>query len=234
MVGGAYAFSWYTGIERHTKDLDVFIRERHLKQALDAFERAGYATEITSTAWLAKAFCRDAFVDIIFSSGNGFAQVDDTWFEHAVEAQVFDVDALLCPPEEMVWQKSFVMERERYDGADVAHLIRACGSQLDWHRLIARFSDYWRVLFSHLVLFGFIYPSDTDLVPSWVIAELQSRLTTELSEAPQEEKVCRGTLISRAQYLIDVEQWGYRDARLSPEVNMSKREVADWTAQMEE
>jgi hypothetical protein len=27
--------------------------------------------------------------------------------------------------EEMVWQKAFIMERERFDGADVVHLIQA-------------------------------------------------------------------------------------------------------------
>ena len=26
--------------------------------------------------------------------------------------------------EESLWQKAFIMERERYDGADVAHLLR--------------------------------------------------------------------------------------------------------------
>ena len=34
--------------------------------------------------------------------------------------------------EETLWSKAFVMERERYDGADVAHLILAHGERLDW------------------------------------------------------------------------------------------------------
>ena len=51
------------------------------------------------------------------------------------------------------------MERERYDGADVAHIILAYGDRMDWRRLIDRFGRYWRVLLSHLVLYGFIYPS---------------------------------------------------------------------------
>ena len=44
---------------------------------------------------------------------------------------------LLAPPEEMIWSKAFVCERERYDGADVNHLLRACGRQMDWQRLLA-------------------------------------------------------------------------------------------------
>ena len=37
LVGGAYAFARYTGIERHTKDFDVFVRPRDFDRALDAF-----------------------------------------------------------------------------------------------------------------------------------------------------------------------------------------------------
>ncbi len=58
----------------------------------------------------------------------------------------------------MIWSKAFIMERERYDGADIAHLILACGRDLDWRRLLGRFGRRWRVLLSHLVLFGFVYP----------------------------------------------------------------------------
>jgi hypothetical protein len=31
-----------------------------------------------------------------------------------------------------------VMERERYDGADIAHLIRAAVHQRDWSRVLPR------------------------------------------------------------------------------------------------
>ena len=31
LVGGAYAFARYTGIERHTKDFDVFVRAARLR-----------------------------------------------------------------------------------------------------------------------------------------------------------------------------------------------------------
>jgi hypothetical protein len=42
-------------------------------------------------------------------------------------------------PEEMIWMKAFIQERERYDGADIAHLIRSCVEALDWRHLRARF-----------------------------------------------------------------------------------------------
>ena len=50
---------------------------------------------------------------------------------------------------------------------------------------------------------------------------------------PRATRVCRGPLLSRAQYLIDIEQWGYADARLGPNGFMSDDEVAHWTAAIE-
>jgi hypothetical protein len=42
--------------------------------------------------------------------------------------------------------------------------------------------------------------------------------------------VCQGTLVSRAQYLVDVAQWDYADPRLAPEGNMTHAERERWTA----
>jgi hypothetical protein len=36
--------------------------------------------------------------------------------------------------------------------------------------------------------------------------------------------------LSRAQYRIDIEEWGYADARVGPRGVMSEAEVAHWTA----
>ena len=71
----------------------------------------------------------------------------------------------IAPAEETIWSKAFVMERERFDGADVAHLILGHGDKLDWQRLLERFGPHWRVLLAHLVLFGFIFPSARSRVP---------------------------------------------------------------------
>ena len=73
LVGGAYAFERYTGIARHTKDLDIFVREADRYAVLQTFADAGYHTELTFPHWLGKAFCSGAFVDVIFGSGNGIA-----------------------------------------------------------------------------------------------------------------------------------------------------------------
>ncbi|QEH38780.1 hypothetical protein OJF2_73860 [Aquisphaera giovannonii] len=232
LVGGAYALTKHAGIERHTKDLDVFIRRADRDPMLRALEAAGYQTEATFPHWLAKAYEDDAFIDLIYSSGNGVSEVDDEWFAHAADGEVMGVPVKLCPAEEMIWSKAFIQERERFDGADVAHLIRSRGRGLDWERLLRRFGDKWRILFGHLVTFGFIYPAERDCIPPWVLKRLAARLSEELECQPPPEpaKVCFGTLLSREQYLPDIGLWGYRDARLEPIGSMSPEAVAHWTA----
>jgi hypothetical protein len=230
LVGGAYAFARYTGIERHTKDFDIFIRREDFDRIREAEAVAGYKTELTFPHWLGKTFHGDDFVDLIFSAGNGVAAVDDRWFEHAVDAVVIGMDVKLIPAEEMIWSKGLIMERERFDGADVAHVIKAVGPQLDWRRLIDRYAQNWRALFAHLVLFGFIYPSHRSNVPKWVMEELTGRLRQEVESPDSGDKVCNGTIISRQQYLKDIEEWGYADARLQPRGNMSAQDIAHWTA----
>jgi hypothetical protein len=233
LVGGAYAYARYTGIERHTKDFDVFIRREDFPKAKKIFEAAGYESELSFPHWLGKAVKGDDFIDLIFSAGNGVAAVDELWFDYAVDSVVFDLDVKLIPAEEMIWSKGLIMERERFDGADVAHVLLATGDRLDWRRLIDRYGQYWRGLYAHLVLFGFIYPSKRSQVPAWVMEELGERVAEETRRPDAKEKICYGTILSRQQYLTDVNQWGYKDARLRPLGNLTPEEIARWTTGIE-
>ena len=203
LVGGSHAFLEYTGIIRNTKDFDLFLRRTDMDRALDARRAAGYRTALTFPHWLGKAWQQDDFVDLVFNSGNGICTVDDDWFEHSVETQVLGMPVKIVPCEELLWQKSFVMERERFDGADLMHILRARGAELDWHRLSDRFGPRWPLLYSYLVLFTLSIPV------KW--------------------RVCQGTLVSRAQYLIDIGQYGYADARLVPRGGMSAEDAIVWT-----
>ena len=230
MVGGTYAFQYYAGIARTTKDFDIFVRPQAIQRVLDVLTRAGFKTEIAFSHWLAKAHHGDRFIDVIFSSGNGVAVVDDEWFAHAVDEEVLGTPVKLCPVEEMIWSKSMIMERERYDGADVAHLLRHCSGLINWERLLRRFAANWRILLSHLIMFGFIYPGERALVPSSVMRELVNRLLAEFDVPTRDSKVCQGTLLSRGQYLVDIDEWGYEDPRIQPRGAMTEEQIAEWTA----
>ena len=236
LVGGAYAYARYTGIVRHTKDFDVFIHPRDFERTLDAFARGGCQVQRNFPHWLGKAWCGDDFVDVIFSSGNGVARVDSRWFEHAIDEEVLGMQVKLCPAEEMIWSKSFIMERERFDGADVAHLLHCRANELDWTRLVGRFGEHGRVLLAHLILFGYIYPDDAERIPRQALDTLCEQVKFDLEKAErrdpaQEKRLCRGPILSRGQYLTDIEEWGYHDARLEPLGRMTEEEVEIWTAE---
>ncbi|HEY0776665.1 MAG TPA: hypothetical protein VGD56_01745 [Gemmatirosa sp.] len=230
LVGGAYAFTPVTGIPRSTKDFDLFVAEDDIHRALDVLDAAGFRAELTFPHWLGKAFWGKEFVDLIFGSGNGVAPVDAEWFEHAPCRRVLGMDVQVAPAEEMLWSKSFVMERERYDGGDVVHLLRARVEQLDWRRVLDRFGDNWRVLLTNLILFGFVYPGERTRIPRWVMDDLLARVGAELDADADVGRLCRGTMLSRQQYLPDVTEWGYTDGRLAPFGHMTPEQVADWTA----
>jgi hypothetical protein len=220
MVGGAYALKTHTGIWRDTKDLDLFLRKDRVHEALAVLARAGYRTEFTDPLWIAKAYGDPYFIDLIFSSGNGLAEVDAQWRERALTAEVLGLEALIVPAEEMIWQKAFIQERERFDGADIHHLLRCKGAQLDWPHLMKRFAPHWQLLFVHLITFRFAFPSEKEQVPAWVMRELTARLAALEDEPAAKERICRGTLLSRQQYLYETNVEGFEDAR--------EREVKDW------
>jgi predicted nucleotidyltransferase len=228
LVGGSHAFLEYTGIVRTTKDFDLFLRQADMGRAMEALDAAGYRTELTFPHWLGKARQHDDHVDLVFNSGNGICQVDDGWFDHAVETQVLGMPVKIVPVEELIWQKAFVMERERFDGADIMHILRTSGASLDWDRLLERFGDQWPLLYTYLIFFHFVYPGEVHTVPASVVDELSRRLAV-LRDAPPSDRVCHGTLVSRAQYLLDIGQYGYADARLAPRGKMSPEDAIFWT-----
>lgn len=219
---------------RRTKDLDLFVKPEVVALVLETFAVAGFRSELVYPHWLGKIHSGEDFVDIIFNSGNGLCRVDDEWFQRALSGVVLEMPVQLCPLEETIWQKSFIMERHRYDGADVAHLLRAGGTRLDWQRLLRRFGDHWRVLFSHLVLYGFIYPADEAFIPAWVREELMLRYQREAGHALASNRLCGGTFLSSLEYRGDLEQEGFSDARLHPNGNMSPEELSHWMASFDQ
>src|SRR6266705_7059077 len=232
LIAGADALRFYTGVSRQTKDFDLHLRPAHVDAALDRFARAGYKTAKIFPHWLAKAKCGRDCVDLIFRAGNGLCDVDDSWFDRAHDDELLGMPVKLCAPEEMIWMKAYIMERERFDGADIAHILRCCVAEIDWEHLVRRFGPDWRVLLSHLVLFGYIYPGERARIPAAIVEDLLTRLRSEARTAGL-ERLCRGTLLSRQQYLVDVREWGFRDARLEERVQMNEKDIADWTDAIE-
>jgi hypothetical protein len=232
LVGGAYALAHYTHVPYETKDLDLFLRRVDFDRARRVLEDEGYRAGVVFPHFLGKVQDGAMFVDLIFGSGNGVVSVDDRWFERASPGTTLGLPVRFCSAEDILWSKAFIMERERFDGGDVAHLLLATAGRLDWTYLIERFGPNWRVLLAHLVLFGFIYPGRRSLVPAGVMEGLLDRLRHDPDEPA--DRLCRGGVLSRRQYLLDLNELGMRDARLVPDGTMTREEIDTWTEAADE
>jgi hypothetical protein len=209
-VSGGFAFHHHTGIWRTTKDLDLVLPPRAVAGAFGVLVEEGFETYVQDPVWLAKARRRDYFVDLITGVGNATLTVDQTWIDRAVEDVILDIRCKVLPVEEMIASKLFVTRRERFDGADIAHLLRARAGSLDWERLLSLTDPHWEMLYWSLVFFAYIYPARTSSVPAVVWRDLNERFRRSVA-TPDSPGSFRGTLIDPKMFAIDVNEWGERD-----------------------
>lgn len=209
-VSGAFALHEYTGIWRDTKDLDLFLPAVEVRRALALLRRAGFETEIPDPVWLAKAWRGDFFVDLITGMSNAVVRVDASWIQRSRRSEVLRLRARVLPPEELIASKVFVTRRERFDAADICHIIYRTGQEMDWNRLLDLVGEHWQMLLWHLVLYHYVYPADAGRVPQEVWEELLQRFRVELTR-PNRALEFRGSLIDEKMFAIDVMEWGRRD-----------------------
>jgi hypothetical protein len=210
VVSGAFALHEHTGIWRDTKDLDFFLPAEEVGRALQVLENDGFRTEIADPVWLAKARRNGFFVDLITGMSNGVVRVDYSWIRRASRSHVFGLSVRVLAPEELIASKVFVTRRERFDGADICHIIYGTRGKFDWQRLMGLMGEHWQMLFWTLVLYQYVYPAHTHYVPQEIWDELLERFKMELKH-PNTAVEFRGSLIDEKMFAIDVLEWGMRD-----------------------
>jgi hypothetical protein len=225
-VAGAFALRQHTGICRFTKDLDIFLTTQVVGEALGCLEQHGFECEVADPVWLAKVHRDGYFVDLITGMSSGVIAVEDSWVARAHPARVCGVDSRVLAPEETIASKLFVTRRERFDGADIAHIIFGSQGQLDWDRILQLAGDHWELVLWALLLFRYVYPAHSHYVPQKIWDDLLTRFTQEIRE-PKANTRFRGSLIDDAMFAIDVEEWAmdnvleeYRAAR--PRIELQK------------
>lgn len=222
-VSGAFALQQHTGICRYTKDLDIFLTQEHVQPALQLLGEHNYVCEVRDPVWLSKAHRDDFYVDLITGMSNGVISVDDSWIERAQPALIIDISTRILAAEELLCSKLFVTRRERFDGADIAHIIYATHGKLDWERVSAIIGQHWEILLWSLILFRYVYPAHSDYVPFSLWQDLLTRYMTLVSKTDPKAPF-RGSLIDEYMFAIDVKEWGmedvladYRARRMPPE-----------------
>lgn len=207
VVSGAFALQKHTGIWRDTKDLDLFLSAENVPEALRHLKQQGFETEICDPVWLAKAHRNGYYVDLITGMSNAVITVDQSWIDRASDALVLHIPTRVLAAEELIASKLFVNFRERFDGADIVHIIHGTKGRLDWRRLRQLVGIHWEILLWELVLFHYVYPANSSYVPRDIWTDLLSRLHREL-ESPSGSAPFRGSLIDDKMFAIDVEEWG--------------------------
>lgn len=214
MIGGTYALTYYTGIERPTKDIDIVTTEKDYPNILKILSEGGFQTKLHEVEinWLAKVYKGSYFTDIMYAERNGLHTVDETWLEHAKEGIILGRKVKLIPVEDLIRSKAYIQNRDRNDSADVIHLILKQGRNVNWKLLFDKMEPHWEILTSFLFQFLFIYPSERKVIPEWVIEKLMEKAKDRLSHPPTKNKITRGLLLS-PDYEVGVSHFGFKPIR---------------------
>jgi hypothetical protein len=209
-VAGAFALQKYTGIWRITKDLDLFIKIEDIPRAITHLQEQGFRCETLDPVWLAKAHRGEYFVDLISGMSNAVIVVDDSWMTRAQPAFIAGVKSQIVSPEDLIGSKLFVTRRERFDGADIAHIIYRTQGKIEWARVTELAGEHWEILLWALMLFRYVYPAHTAYVPAPLWQELLSRYM-HLVQHPDPQAPFRGSLVDDNIFSIDMKDWGLED-----------------------
>lgn len=212
MIGGTYAFTAYTGIYRATKDLDIITTKSNCLKVLALLRKKGFAAELLNPVWIGKVYHDEDFIDIIFAERNDSYHVTSEWFGLTRTSRIFDRDILLMPVEYMISTKAYVQFRDKYDGSDITYLLLKYADTLDWKILTHHLKKHWQLLFAHLLLFTFVFPSESHHIPSWVMQEYKKMIQQLITHPPPQGKIIQGHLISY-EYACAIKEWKYNPIR---------------------
>lgn len=210
VVGGAWAIEHYTPIERPSPDLDLMIEPAQVEKAVNAIAEMG-GKQIDDGSMIAHIQIPGGEVNLVHHIAQGEYPVDRAWMQRGVPARLFGEAVLVAAPEYLIWSKTFIAARHRFDGADIMHLLRATHQQFDWHELQRLLAPYPELLAAYLNLFAFVYPDLRDNVPTWLWESLWNDFLAPFE--PTEPKITRGPLIDSHSFEFDIVAKGFLDSR---------------------
>lgn len=181
-VGGGIAVATYVPTRMATKDVDLYVkpsdRDAMIEIVLgmglrDYFEKCPYQRH-----WIHRRYEGDTVVDVMWGMPNHRAVVDDDWLELGREVEMCGERFRVLPPEELIWAKLYVLQRERTDWPDILNIMYATAHELDWGRLIDRVGSDAPLIEALLSIYRWISPSRAALIPKWVERKLKQAART--------------------------------------------------------
>lgn len=191
MLGGAMAIHFYTNWWRNTHDIDVYVVHEDLQKAMDALAAAGFE-DLGEQAegdreWIYHAGREAIIVDVIWRFANLANYISRDWIDRAPTGKFMGVDVKFLPLEEVVWIKTFVINRHRCDWPDVMRVIRAQCQRLDWDRLLEMVGEHWLLLAGLVDVFDWQYPESIGCIPMEVREKLIDKRKHYWDHPPKKE-----------------------------------------------
>lgn len=171
-LGGGFAFSYYARRWRDTKDIDLYVLPRDRERVIAIVEQAGFADfhdqKPYDRKWIHRGEREGVITDIIWAMANQRAHVDEAWLSGGSEIELRGLRLKVLPPEELIWAKLYVVQRERCDWPDLLNILHVQGPRLDWAHLLKRVQNDVRVLGALLNLFSWMCPAQAAELPEWI------------------------------------------------------------------
>ncbi len=174
-VGGGLAAMTYADQWRDTKDIDLYILRRDCEEFIHALSSLGlrdyYEKLPYDRKWIYRAYKDDCIVDLIWAMANQRAEVDESWFG-GPEVEAGEERFRLLAPEEALWSKLYVLQRDRTDWPDVLNLLYGVGPDIDYRRVLCNLASDAPLLASALVIFAWLAPDRARELPAYLWRDL--------------------------------------------------------------
>lgn len=179
MVGGAFAVYHYTGFWRNTHDIDVYVTHENVSRAAEALDSVGFIDlgeqAVGDRQWIYHSARNGLIFDVIWRFANLANYITADWFDRSSSGEFLGVDLRFLPVEELIWIKTFVINRHRCDWPDVMRIVRSQCQQLDWDRLMDLLGEHWLLLAGLVDVFDWQHPDSMGCIPDSIREELARR-----------------------------------------------------------
>jgi len=190
-IGGAFAMATLTGFWRDTKDLDLYVLPEHRDRLIDVLNSFGFTDYFDAKPydrwWIYRGISNDIIVDIIWAMANHRARIDELWMSGPFVV-IRGRRVKVLPAEALLWDKLYIMQRERCDWPDVMNILYWVGADIDWEYLLERIGEDRPLLAGVLQVFRWLSPGRAQKLPLsvWKCARVEPPATVPAPELIQE------------------------------------------------
>jgi hypothetical protein len=200
-LGGAFAVATYTGYWRNTKDLDLYVLPEHRDEMIGVLSALGLTDYFEQLPydrwWIYRGVKEDTIVDIIWAMANHRAEIDELWIS-GPQVEVRGCKVKVLPVEALLWDKVYIMQRDRCDWPDVLNLLYFAGAEVDWEYLLCRMGEDSALMAGALSVFRWVSPGRAQLLPRWLWERLG---LPPMADAPMPQ------IEKRRADLLDTRPW---------------------------